>query len=278
LVVPSQAVSAQGHDWAAADPETVDIKEGVKVLPGTWLYGGHWFNHFGHFVLETLTTLWPQDLEVEGILFHRWVGLQFWVKPYQERLIELAGYGHVPLRSVGKRPLRVERLYVPSRTVALEGWAHPQAHDVWQRVAKPFRNRGGPRKVYVSRTELNAVKRAGSGNRVRSSPERDLALDETFHDAGFAVIRPETMPIDDQLRAYADAEVVAGLASSALHLAAACAPPGGRVLELCDSRFPTRITPNQRSINFVSGHRQARIEDGVSVEAIPKELASLGLC
>lgn len=71
LVRASQRRGGAGGDRAyAADPRTLppapvvpgsstDQDGDQHALPGTWLYVGHWMNHFGHFLVETLPSLWP---------------------------------------------------------------------------------------------------------------------------------------------------------------------------------------------------------------------------
>ena len=61
-----------GYNWAPADERRVERPPGVERLAGTWLYGGHWIQHFGHFAIETITTLWP-EVEVEGLVFHKYL-------------------------------------------------------------------------------------------------------------------------------------------------------------------------------------------------------------
>lgn len=273
LVEASQKLGGLGgNQWVAADPASVPVREDLDELPGTWLYGGHWMRHFGHFITETVTTLWPRDLEVDGLVFHKYFPSTPPVADWQRFLIELAGYGDLPIRIVKQRPLRAERLLVPSRSVVANGWAHPEAVDVWRRMVERL---GQPRdtpRIFLSRTRFNSS--TDSRRPRRTTAERDAALDELFAAAGFAVISPELLAVEEQLRLLAGARVVAGAAGSALHLAA-FAPAGARVLEIGDDRSPTWPVPMQRVVDTACGHEHAFVAADTPVDQIATILEDL---
>ena len=276
LVKSSQKLCTGANTWAPADPRTVKVVARSERLEGRWLYGGHWMQHFGHFLTETITTLWPTRAsvgQVDGLVFHKYLKRPWAEDPWQLRLLELAGYGGLPVRVVdGRAPLRVEQLVVPGRSVVAHGWAHPQAREVWDRVASGARAQGGPRRVFLSRTGHNEVRReAGHRSADRSTPEWDAAVDRTFADAGFSVVRPESLSIDEQLALVAGAELVAGASGSALHLSA-FAPPTARVLEIGDSRSPGRPVAMQLIIDSACGHEHAFVRGDLSLDDLLLEL------
>lgn len=143
LVPASQRVGGLHYDHAvAADPGSLPPWAGrTEELAGTWLFGGTWFNHFGHFLTETLTTLWHREA-VDGILFVPfWFGRE--VLDWQTELLALAGRRE-PVRVVGAERVRVERLLVPERPVIPNGHVRPEAYDVWRSVASAARSAPGP--------------------------------------------------------------------------------------------------------------------------------------
>ncbi|GAB3247806.1 glycosyltransferase family 61 protein [Nocardioides dilutus] len=276
LVKPSQKLCVGANTWAPADPRTVKVDLNAELLEGRWLYGGHWMQHFGHFLVETLTTLWPVE-QVDGLVFHKYLKRPWGEEPWQRRLLDLAGYAGVPVRVVdGRAPLRVESLLVPGRAVVAHGWAHPQARGVWDRISAPFHGRGGPRRLFLSRTGHNEARRAaGHRSAGRSTAEWDAGVDAAFAAAGFDVVRPETVPVDDQLALVADAEMVAGASGSALHLSA-FAPATARVLEIGDRRSPASPVALQLVIEAASGHEHAFIRGDIALDDLlvaVKELA-----
>lgn len=257
----------------AADPEFVRVPANPRRLEGSWIYAGHWTNHFGHFFVETLTNLWPElaATGLSGIVAHRsyrgGVGkpgqgagmVQPHLTGWHEGLLELAGYGRLDVRVVRSRPLAIERLLVPERPVVLKSWVRPEGVQLWRRAARAV-TPGADGKVFLSRT-LFHQSNSGDGQRVRVAPHHDRELDRTFAEAGFRVVHPETLPLRDQIATVRGASVLAGSQGSALHLAA-FADPGARILEVGDTRSPTASMPTQQIIDAACEHRSAFVPHG----------------
>ncbi len=239
-------------------------------LSGTWIYAGHWFGHFGHFFLETLANLWPDPSRAPftGIVAHRtYLGppprrrgpgvVDGDPSAAQRSLLRLAGYPDLDVRIVRHAPARAERLLVPAQAVVLKAWAHPRAAELWQRAASAVEP-GEHRRVLLSRRLFHQEKGNDSPN-TRATRAWDVTLERAFTRAGFAVVHPETLPIERQVSLVRGAEVLAGSSGSALHLAA-FARPGTRVLEVGDSRSPTEPMPTQRVVDAALGHRTTFVD------------------
>jgi capsular polysaccharide biosynthesis protein len=99
-------------------------------------------------------------------------------------------------------------------------------------------------------------------------PTWDSYLDRVFADHGFAVVHPETLDIADQVRLAGGAQLLAGSAGSALHLAV-FGPPGRAVLEIGDPRSPDHPVPMQTVVNAARGHRALHVpyDDSAALEA-----------
>lgn len=253
-----------------ADPGEIEVPDPSAVLPGRWLYGGHWMHHFGHFLLELVTNLWPEpgDHPVSGIVLHRNFRSQGRgarpgppkPKEWQREMLALAGYPDVELCVVRQQPVRVESLLVPVRPVVLKSWALPAAVTVWQRMGDAVGARGSDAKVFLSRSRFHA-EQGGDPKRVRVSADWDELLDQTFADAGFTVVHPEQLRFAEQIEIARGAEVLAGSSGSALHLAV-FARPGTRVLEIGDERNVDEPMPAQRLVDAACGHRSAFVPYG----------------
>ncbi|WP_340538997.1 glycosyltransferase family 61 protein [Nocardioides sp. GXZ039] len=276
LVESSQKFAVPGHPWVAADPSNLRLGGRMREHAGTWLYGGHWIQHFGHFLVETLTTLWPDVPGLDGLVFHKYLRGTTEPEPWMRRLLDLAGFADLPVSIVGaRRAAHVERLVVPSRAVVANGWGHPQAAEVWRRIAAPFAPTRSPSaRIYLSRTRFNQARRADDPGRDRSTPERDRALDALFARAGFDVVAPELLSIDDQIRCMAGARIVAGSSGSALHLTA-LAPPGTAVLEIGDSRSPHRPVPMQLIIDHLLEHPHQFLPATDDLDAVERAVSRL---
>ena len=250
-------------------------------MSGTWLFGGHWSGHFGHFLLESLTSLWPEPSKVDGLLFLRSFRTdpkssgpayrEQSLKPWHVDLLDLAGYGGLPVMTVQKKRVGVERLLVPSRSVSLLEWALPEAASLWRRMSERVpAAAGGARKIFLSRSGFHQTT---SGWHVRSTADWDEQLDREFSAAGFQVMRPEDLSIRDQIAAIRSADVIAGAAGSALHLSA-FARSGTRVLEVGDKRSDGPPQPTQQLIDASCGHTTAFVGQGDSraLTAVLKQL------
>lgn len=271
LVVASQRIGGTARDVVvAADPKRLGLTPtgwlrrmpGVRRfrgrrLRGTWLYAGTWMHQFGHFVTETVTTLWPEPIDVAGLVAHPFTQ-EPTRYPWQTDLVELSGYGPPPL-VLALEPVRVERLLVPTRPFVAAAYATPMAVQAWERIAEAAIGAAGTPdpagSVFVSRSRFH--RRAGDRPRLDTRRlENEEQLDELMRSRGCRVIYPEEMPIGDQVRAVRSARVLAGMSGSALHLAA-FAPSGTRVLEIGDARSGGRPVRNQRVIDTVRGHLTA---------------------
>jgi capsular polysaccharide biosynthesis protein len=113
-------------------PRLSPIPTDLERLTGRWYYLGHWMWQFGHFLIETLPVLWAH--QGEPLLAHQF-GDDGAPSTWQRRLMELAGVSSMPV-IVGKPPLRVEHLRVPTRPTVVGGSMAPDAADIWQRVAQ----------------------------------------------------------------------------------------------------------------------------------------------
>lgn len=260
LIESSQKIGGLGgNDLVMADPRRAAAPAGARRLSGRWLYGGHWINHFGHFFTESVTTLWPSETAIDGLVFHAYSNAHRAVAPWQQEIVELAGWGDLAIEVVNRSAVRVDELVVPSRAVVVNGWGHDEACAVWQRIADSARGslprvdtRGGSPLTYLSRTSHNRELRATNQD-TRTTAVQDIELDRIFAGSGFDVVTPEHLPFRDQVRTAAAASVIAGLAGTALHLSA-FAPPGVRVIELGDSRSPDVQVPQQLVIDCLRQH------------------------
>lgn len=276
LLQASQRIGGlSGDAGVAADLDRVEVPRRIEKLKGHWLYGGHWMGHFGHFLTETVTSLWPDThTDITGLIFHRFVfggHAGGHVEPWQAELVERAGLS-LPIRVVRRQPVRVERLSVPTRTVVPNGFAFPEAAEVWRRIAATVEP-GEHRRVYLSRTRFNAQLRA-NGDHVRTSAARDHTVDRVFLEHGFTLAHPEELSIADQIALTAGAHLVAGASGSGLHLSV-FSPPGTGVVQVADARLRDRPLPAQRILDTVCGHRSAVLPHAEDPQTLEEALSVL---
>ncbi len=254
LVPQSQRIGGLLSDHAlSADPSTLPPWDGgTTELPGTWLYAGTWFNHFGHFLTETVTTIWPQE-RVDGLVAHPfWFGRE--ALPWQRAMLGLLGHAAAPT-VVGPARLHVERLLVPTRPYLPNGYALPEAVQVWRRMAAAATagQQGEPARVYLSRSAHHrALEQAGRPSARRAHNEAEV--DELFRSRGYEVVHSEELDVADQVRLAARTEVIVGLSGSALHLSV-FAPRGIPVVEVGDVRARPHPVRTQEILTQACGQR-----------------------
>ncbi len=258
IVDASQRSGGTGGDLVATvNPRHLtaeEVKEAAdNVVRGPWLYAGSWMHGFGHFIVETLPTLWPLLLDDEqtrafrGLVAHRFTSRRrhAWQDAMVRPLI-----GDREIHVVDTTPATYERLLVPSRPYHYESAISPRAVEVWDCIARRIVPEGAarPSRVFLSRTRFVDSLPKDAPARARAYPNAS-AVDELFRQRGFAVVYPEDLSVADQVALVRDAEIVAGPSGSALHLAAFMG--SGRVIELGDSRSTTELVATQRAIAAV---------------------------
>ncbi|PCC31157.1 glycosyltransferase 61 family protein [Glutamicibacter sp. BW77] len=232
---------ASGEIVVSEDPSVINGHAGFNSLSGRWLYGGHWMNHFGHFISESLTTLWPRIGDIDGILFHPFIFGSTKLQ-WQHDFLNQLGM-RLPIL-ISRQGCIVEELIVPQRSVILNKSCAPQAVDVWKRISVSGRP---AMKVFLSRSRLGSDPRAIQG---------DVRLDSLMKDLGFNIFYPETISIAEQLDLAANASILAGVSGSALHVSA-FSHAKTKVLEIGDQRSPRRALANQLLIDGASGRSSA---------------------
>lgn len=281
LVTASQRIGGfSGDQYIAADlPKVAPRRErssldrfgrgsdrtGTTSLDGLWVYGGHWMDHFGHFITETLTSVPIEtgtDEPVRGLVMHPTLPTRHaTVNDWRDRLSDLAG---LPTRRhiVSNGDCFPERLVVARRRLSLNAFARPGATALWDRVRDAVVPDPQPsERIFFSRRRFEsalAEKDPNAVNNRASLAWNAEELEASFERAGFRVVHPETLSIDDQIRTVANAAVIAGGSGTALHLSA-FATAGTRVLELGDLRTGARPLPNQRVVCSAQGQEMAYI-------------------
>lgn len=177
------------------------------TVPGRHLWGGTFYGHFGHFLVETTSRLWAaKGSGAESILFvprHNVLHDQ----PYQRRMLELLDLG-IPARLVRESTL-VDELVIPGQGFGLGQISKgtPEFLEMIRHMADRIIPDGSER-IYVSRTKFG-----GNGGAIAES-----VIERNLERHGYTAIHPEKMSLDDQFRAFKAAKKIIGLDSSAFHV------------------------------------------------------------
>ena len=171
-------------DRAAVAPDR-EIAEEVVYLG--WL-----FEHYGHFLTESLSRTWFLDRVDPSVkvVFHR--KRDYAPSGTTQRVLE--AFGVPPGRILWlDQPTRLRRVVVPEPSYELHWTVHEQTlrgfRDVALRIADGAQPSGQP--LYLSRRLLPSHLRQLVG---------EFELEEALRENGFRVAYPETMAFEDQVR------------------------------------------------------------------------------
>jgi capsular polysaccharide biosynthesis protein len=267
-IAASERFGGQFGDRAiAVNPERTEIDPTVPVLAGTSMYLGHWMGrHYGHFLLETLSSTWAAR-EVDGVdhfVFHPFLpefGTD--IPPYAPPFLEPQGVDMDKL-VILDGPQRLERVAIPERLTKINYQIHRRMRDVYAAI----RDRVGvdantPRHVFLSRARLPA-------NRQRIN---EPAVEDLFGARGFAIVHPQELPIKEQVRIWAGCDVLAGFSGSGMHNAVFCRPDT-QIIDLLD-RSGSGGLRSQQLCNLLAGANAMKVplKDGaVDLRAIERVL------
>lgn len=199
-----------------------------QVLPGRYFYlDGRHGRHFGHFLTEVLPRLWAAeflDLDDTRLLIEK---RQF--RPWMLEHLSAFGFGPDQV-TLFEAPVQCEELVVARQGCVLGRYFHPLVQPLSRRIAAFHGGPGeGPRRIYLSRR--------GISQRRLLNEER---IEEIAQRAGFTPVRPETLPVGEQIRLFAGAtHLVWPVGSNGYN--ALFAPQGPRKLVLRSAAFRNHV-------------------------------------
>ena len=190
-----------------------DLAPPQDRLRGTYLYAGVSHDHFGHFLLESLSRIWALDhldAAPDGLILPARTGMEMG-PPLPARLARAVARfcGDLPVHIV-KQPTQVDRLILPTPGFGhgpwLDGTAH---HRNW--IAKRLADLpvDGADKLYITRRGLH---------RPDALVDREDAIEAMMEEAGYFVFAPERHHLDVQLGVMRAARLIVGADGSAFHL------------------------------------------------------------
>jgi len=253
----------EGHCWRyPADPITVApvppvAEERVERLEGRWLFGGLFYGHFGHFLVETTTRLWAAEGldDLAGIVFYPKRALTHERRMFREMVpfFELCGLATLEIR-VPQKPVVIEEVLAPPPGFGMgEMMAGRPEYRAWAREslgrAIPA---DGPERIYVSRSRLPSK---------RGSILMEERLEALLEAEGYTVIHPQEESLERQIAIWKAARRVVALDGSALHLGAMLLSPDAEVAIL-------NRGPSQNIEDYIRQFRAFAGIDPLRVDAV----------
>lgn len=211
------------------------------------IFGGFLFNHFGHFLLESLSRLWIEQVhDVDESVPLVWIGVHNGsVRPWMVEICRQIGMNReILVTDWSTGALAIEELLVPQAGFELREWMHP---DQMRRLGTtPWSPGNTKRKVWLSRT--------GAGARTGGFNDEPM-LEEVLAERGWTIVRPEELSIEAQVEVLAGASHVAGVEGSAFHGLVMVKEYGGTI-----DILQRQKTPNYKALALAGGWNQRMIK------------------
>ncbi len=254
------------RNLTAPTPQQLNPSSTLPRLRGRYLYLGWFFNHYGHFILESFSRCWAleESGSVDGYLFHLHA-------PRPEARRDYLGFFSLlglPLHRLHfvMEPVSVDELLVPSQQAVLARGMSPEVLELYPRMAHRARTlmpaTSGHRKLYLSRRLLpDSMRKAAN----------EMALESRFREKGYRVVHPQYLSIQQQLSLYYGARQFAGLDGSGLHNVLFSEEPESMWLLGAENRLADAIT--QVQINeWRQCHTTLILQQVPQADCIPSQL------
>jgi Glycosyltransferase 61 len=204
----------------------------AQDVPGTVVYGGPLFAHFGHFLAESLHRLWPvfadPALAQARIAFHSFtfgrppVSMAPW-------MVDVLAYLNIDASRciMIDRPMRFEKLVVATQGSVLgQGPCSPRYLDLFPpRLCLANLPHGREmRSLYVSRS-----RHAYSGSYLGEELIESVLAEQ----AGFDVVYPEDHRVVDLIAMFVAAPVIVFSEGSAMHVLELCGRLEASIFVIC---------------------------------------------
>jgi len=240
LIELSQRVSGIAGDHVVlADPDIIVDQSTPVRLPGSGCYLGHLFEHYGHFITESLSAIWPV---IAGEKFD-----YFAIHPFgavgglnENAAWTFGRFGIEPSKiHIIRGQTWFEELTIPERTWKPNQCVHNAYGEIVTALSKPFWQNEPSRKIYLSRSKV-------PNRPIENEPD----IEEYFSIMGYDIVHPQILSFEQQLKLFGMCDILAGFSGSALHNILFC-QPGTAVVSLGDRRTRDTLLPNQRLCNAI---------------------------
>ena len=207
--------------------------------------------NFGHWLLDCL----PQVVALAAVEPHARFLLPAPLRGFQRSTLSLLGVGPDRIIEWDERPTAAERLLVFDTDGRADGGRPLSAMTEMRRLLTRTHTPSAPRsrKIYVSRRDAPRKRRWVSNVR---------AVDRLFAQCGFEVVVMSECPLEDQIRLFSEAAVVAGISGAGLSDIIFTPPRAHLIVLLSDS--------------FIHFYADARVQRSAWTRPGDTPLAALG--
>lgn len=157
------------------------------------VYGGWYVNHWGHFLIDTITRLWCRPQDADGYAFIVDEGRQVDISGNFKRFFELLG---LPLEKIilVSKPTKFRQVLVPQCAYSASGYYTREYLSLFDTVREnAMANSAGRQsvdKIFFTRSSLL---------KARMYELNMKEVDKFFKTNGYRVLAPEKIPLDDMI-------------------------------------------------------------------------------
>jgi capsular polysaccharide biosynthesis protein len=231
------------------------VDDSADVEDTTIIYGGYMHYHWGHFLINTLSRLWPivadSELKFSKIVFFSADGESHPIKYNLLRVFHLLGIAEKV--EVLTSPAAFSKVIVPDLSFGIESCYSREFAAIFRRIsalAAPHAE-SECTKIFLTRSSLARAK----------SREINVAMLDTFmEDNGFKVIAPEKYTIDELIGILSNATEIATISGTTAHNLL-FANPNAKITIFERHTLDNIIQP---AINLCVGYNTTYVDSSVS--------------
>ena len=243
--------------------------QNTHFLEGRALYAGHLMLHYGHFITEGLSRLYPvvKSIDFDYIAFLPFIfgGNLFVNSPPDYHEFIFASLGISLDQIILLRDLTCfNELWVPSPAWPINSNAHPVMSDIYRKVRDYSLNS-------LTCDELKFSHNLYIARSANLRSDRNYVIEGAFRDLGFNVVALEKFSFHEQMMLLNQAKCVAGFSGSGLHNIVFCNPKTSLV-EITDSRTRGKPLPMQIAANSIDRRRSLVLDHSMNVSLIKKSV------
>ena len=228
----------------------VDVENCLRVDSPVYYTDTEAPSVYGHVLIETMTRLWalhevPKDVPiVTSVMPGRTLG----------RMLSCLGVSLDRVLHID-RPIIARSGLFPTMAVARRDWVHPAAWEIFHRLKTLALSSdiSSPERIFISRSRVLGRDLLNQGE-----------VETYFKSQGFVVVHPQDLPIEDQVKLFSSAKLVAGVAGSAM-LNCVFAD-SARILMLCSEGWLTNshtlLSQKPGRLGYVFGKPVDALEKG----------------
>lgn len=228
--------------WRQSGPVTLDttLDSSIPVdyIDTDVIYGGCLVNHYGHFLLESLSRLWFAKENNLPIVWASGIN----IKSFQKEIFELLKLNIDRMQFI-ENPTKFKSVTIPSPGYIIqEGFHLVHASFLACRDVSTHTDIYSESKIYLSRGRFKSH---------IANVKNEEILEKILHANGWCIVYPEKLSVKSQLSIFSNAKYIAGIEGSAFHTAILCKKVLGEIILL------RRPKPN-RNYDTISERKNIR--------------------